>query len=135
MSDVGQIMTAALESPEPLHYRLPSIGACINFRQRCYKWRTEQHRLAAERFGEVPGIAPPAPYEVLTLSVHDALNRAVVHNNQKHVTPAQVHLRDAQAPGYVRLAKKEATGVLETESGERVQLGSPASDPDSFDLE
>ena len=63
----AKVMDAALAAPG-LHYRLPTRGAAINFRQNCYRYRNLLRKLEFQRLFGTPGMAPSTVYDCLTIS-------------------------------------------------------------------
>lgn len=76
-ADVQVVMDRAAESPSGIRYRLPHWGQIINFRQRCYRFRVQQQKLARVSFGEVPGFFPTTPYDDLELWIEDSTGQKV----------------------------------------------------------
>jgi len=64
LSDCKQVMDAAIEHPG-LVYELDTVGAAINFRQRCYRFRNLMRELEAERLGSEVGVS--TPYDILVI--------------------------------------------------------------------
>jgi hypothetical protein len=117
-----------LQNPKPLfdtgltrsiRYRCQSYAKAIHARQRFNAWRVKYHRLEAERLGEVPGIAPPAPYEGVKLSLALPSGLAVTKPHEAPLgSPVDVVFSPLGDMGYV---------VDEVE-----ESSSPAPDPDDL---
>jgi hypothetical protein len=63
-------MQKAVET-DGLRYRVSSWGKAVNFRQRCYTYRSRLRRLAEKRMGEVPGMEPSIPEDSITIRIED----------------------------------------------------------------
>ena len=64
LSDCKAVMDAAVENPG-LQYELPTVGAAINFRQRCYRFRKLMLEIEAERIGSELGAS--TKYDILVI--------------------------------------------------------------------
>lgn len=108
--DVRPVLDTAMER-ETLIYRLPSFGKAVNFRQRCYRYMAMQRRLAADRMGEMPGVAPPDPYPGLMIALREA------------GTTNPVRTKD-QCPGAcdVVFTHRQPEGTLLDEDGNPIEL-------------
>ena len=64
LADCKAVMDAAVEHPG-LQYELPTVGAAINFRQRCYRFRKLMLEIEATRIGSELGAS--TKYDILVI--------------------------------------------------------------------
>lgn len=62
--DCHFVMEAAINR-DGLQYVCSTVGAAINFKQRCNRYRSELRRLDAERMAHIPGYSPESPFDAL----------------------------------------------------------------------
>jgi len=68
--DCEQVMNKALDNPGMI-VTFPTVGAAINFRQRCYRYRNIVRALNEEVTALVPGRAAVTAYDVLVIRHHN----------------------------------------------------------------
>jgi len=68
-TDVMPIIDQAVASGQGVRYRLPTYGDAVNFRQRCYKYRTILRQEATKRMGEIEGYIASIPEDSLILQI------------------------------------------------------------------
>lgn len=65
-SDVKYVMDLAVRKPG-LRYHLKSVGAAVNFKQRCNRYRNLLREIAQENIGNVPGMRAETAYDMLVI--------------------------------------------------------------------
>ncbi len=113
-SDVAPIMKAASEQEAGLLYRLPTYNQAVNFRQRCYRWRKNMLKLAAQQMGEVPGLEPSTAYDSLQLTIVNGAGETIRSRPD-----------NPQDPHAVKFIHAEPTGELLDLDGNPLTLTSP----------
>ena len=89
-ADVQEVMERAVEADTGLRYRLPSYGSAVNFRQRCYRFRSMQQQMLYKQVGNVPGAMLTTPYDDLELLITDTKGKRI--NRKTHTSnPAAPH--------------------------------------------
>ena len=107
--DIQPIMKQAVNS-EGVRYRVRTYGDAINFRQRCYSYRSRLRDKAADRMGEIPGMEVSIPEDSIHIQIVDMKGR-----NWSAKAPPK---GDKKFPFDVLLTHKEITGELLTLKGE-----------------
>jgi len=121
-SDVQSVMDQAAARPSGLRYRTESWGQAINFRQRAYRFRKEQQRIARETFGMVPGYISTTPYDDLELFITDSRGTKLRSKPEERSPFYDVVIRHREAAGQ----------ILDIDTGEEINLHEP---PEGLDLE
>lgn len=65
-ADVKYVMEMAVNKPG-LQYHLSSLGATINFKQRCNRYRNLLREQAAELTANIPGYRPETAFDMLVI--------------------------------------------------------------------
>ena len=68
--DVKAVMDIALEKPG-LRYVLPTYGAAVNFKQRCYRYRNLLRQMSGEQVSAIPGHRAETSYDSLVIRQYD----------------------------------------------------------------
>lgn len=64
--DCQKVMEMALENPG-LIVRFNTVGRAVNFKQRCYRYRTALRELLLEQQGNIPGLPIETPYDAMII--------------------------------------------------------------------
>lgn len=64
--DCQKVMEMALENPG-LIVRFNTVGRAVNFKQRCYRYRTALRELLLEQQGDIPGLPIETPYDAMII--------------------------------------------------------------------
>lgn len=67
--DAAPVLRAATTSTSGVRFRVESWPKAVNFRQRCYRYRTALREEDAERMVHVPGYLPSTPYDGLEILI------------------------------------------------------------------
>lgn len=100
-SDVQEVMERAALNPRGLRYRLKSWGQTINFRQRCYRFRKAQQKLAREELGFVPGVASTTRYDDLELFILNSRGEPQITRPTVHYEYFDIVIRHREPQGEI----------------------------------
>lgn len=67
--DTAPVLRAAATSDSGIRFRVSSWPKAVNFRQRCYRYRTALREEDAQRMLHVPGYLPSTPYDTLEILI------------------------------------------------------------------
>ena len=100
-SDVQEVMDRASLNPNGLRYRLKTWGQTVNFRQRCYRFRKAQQKLAREELGFVPGIASTTRYDDLEITIMNSHGEQQIKKPTLHYDYFDVVIRHRELQGEI----------------------------------
>jgi hypothetical protein len=119
LADCKAVMDAAVDHPG-LQYELPTIGAAINFRQRCYRFRKLMLEIEAERIGSELGAS--TKYDVLVIR-HINLPEGINANTGKPFTASR----------WLQFDHKTVFGKLHFPDGTESEIEAPPPPAVEFD--
>lgn len=70
-ADVKYVMDMAVKKPG-LIYKCKTVGAAVNFKQRCNRYRNMLREIEAEMAGDTPGFRPQTAYDILVIRQQSA---------------------------------------------------------------
>lgn len=84
-----------------LRIRFPTYGAALNFRQRCYTYRTRQREQLASHVGLVDNFIPESPYDTFTIELQDPLGEIVARKPGRPAAYYDIIIRRREMPGEI----------------------------------
>lgn len=97
-SDVQQIMEEAI-ARGGVRFRVSSWGKAVNMRQRCYRFRKAQQKLAREQLGFVPGVPISTPFDSLEITIEDQLGAKLIQRPTETKAKFDLVLRHREPDG------------------------------------